>query len=137
MDVNESTIKKGCVQRYNGASADCTLSKHAMTDIPAFIEEDFMTSAKNYLSRIEYELKVVKGFDGTVDNITKSWETTDSELKSHADFGKQLKKENLVKKLIDPELINKKSNLDKANYIFDFVKTNYNWNKNNVSTIMI
>ncbi|QXP58253.1 DUF3857 domain-containing protein [Olleya sp. HaHaR_3_96] len=128
LDVNENTIKKGCVQRYNGASADCTLAKYAMTDIPAFIEEDFMTSAKNYLSRIEYELKVVKGFDGTVNSITKSWETTDSELKANVNFGKQLKKENLVKKLIDPELINQKSNLDKANYIFNFIQNNYTWN---------
>ncbi len=128
LDANESTIKKGCVERNNGASADCTVGKYAMQDIPAFIEEDYMTSAKNYLSRIEYELKVVKGFDGTVNNITKNWETTDSELRTDSDFGKQLKKENLVNKLIDPELLNQKSDLDKANYIFDFVKNNYNWN---------
>ena len=72
LDANESTIKKACIERNNGASADCTVGKYAMKDIPAFIEEDYMTSAKNYLSRIEYELKVVKGFDGTVNNITKN-----------------------------------------------------------------
>ncbi|QCE43402.1 DUF3857 domain-containing protein [Psychroserpens sp. NJDZ02] len=128
LDANESTIKKSCIERNNGARADCTVGKYTMKDIPAFIEEDYMTSAKNYLSRIEYELKVVKGFDGTVNNITKNWETTDKELRTDSNFGKQLKKESLIKKLIDPELLNQKSELEKANYIFDFVKSNYNWN---------
>lgn len=128
LSVNQSDIKKYCIQLDNGASADCTIGKYVMKDIPAFIEEDYTTASKNYISRMEYELKVIKGFDGSVQNITKTWETADDELKQNEDFGKQLKKESLVKKLIDPTLLDQKSDLDKAKYIFNYVKNNYTWN---------
>ncbi|WP_276205018.1 hypothetical protein [Flavivirga aquatica] len=43
-----------------------------MKDIPAFIEEDYMTSESNYLIRIDYELKTFKGFDGVINDYTKT-----------------------------------------------------------------
>ncbi|RAJ17129.1 DUF3857 domain-containing protein [Olleya aquimaris] len=130
LKANSSQIQKRCIERSNGATADCTVSKYSMENIPAFIEEEYMTAAKNYLSRIEYELKIIKGFDGSVKNITKSWESADVELKYDDNFGKQLKKEKLVKNLIDKESLSLFTNdLDKAKYIFDFVKNNYTWNK--------
>ena len=81
LDKNEQKIKKYCVDGGNGTSADCTETTYVMKNIPAFIDEGFMTTRDNYLSRIEYELKIVNGFDGTTDNITKTWDTTDKELK--------------------------------------------------------
>ncbi|WP_044398624.1 DUF3857 domain-containing protein [Lacinutrix sp. Hel_I_90] len=127
--VNESDIKEDCVDGGNGAYADCLLARYAIKDLPAFIEEDYMTTRDNYLSRIEYELKIVKGFDGSVNNITKTWKTTDKELKNDDNIGKKLKKGSLVKKLLSNEILRINNPLEKAKAIYTFVQSNYIWNE--------
>jgi hypothetical protein len=37
-------------------AADCEVIHLAMSNIPAFIEEDFMLSKKNYASRVSFDL---------------------------------------------------------------------------------
>lgn len=129
LKTHDMTLDKYCIKVSNGGSAHCTVAKYVMTNIPAFREESYMRAASNYISRIEYELKTINRFDGVVENITKSWETADKELKTNQNFGKQLKKESLVKKLIpEEEILKQNSTLDKAKLIYDFVKNNYTWN---------
>lgn len=129
LKTHDMSLDKYCIEVGNGGSAHCSVAKYIMTDIPAFREESYMRAASNYLSRIEYELKTVNKFDGTVDNITKSWETADRELKSDQDFGRQLKKSSLVKNLIpESEISKQNSSLKKAKLIYDYVKNNYTWN---------
>lgn len=125
----DAKLKKKCVSGGNGSYADCTVSKYAIKDIPAFIDEDYMTTRDNYLSRIEYELKTVKGFDGSTNNITKTWKTTDKELKTDDNIGKQLKKGSLVKKLLNPDITGISNPLEKAKAIYKFVQNEYTWNE--------
>jgi len=99
-----------------------------MKDIPAFVDEDFMTARDNYLSRIDYELKKIQRFDGSIDNITKTWKSVDKELKTDKNIGSQLTKGNLVKNLIPESIKTIDSNLDKAKAIFEYVQSNYTWN---------
>ncbi|WP_299891847.1 DUF3857 domain-containing protein [uncultured Lacinutrix sp.] len=127
--VKDVTLKKRCITVSNGGTADCTLSRYVIKDIPAFIEEDYMTTKDNYLSRIEYELKVFNGFDGTIDNITKTWKTTDKELKYDPNIGRQLKKGAIVKNLLNNEINAIKNPLDKAKAIYTFVQDSYTWNE--------
>ncbi len=129
LDKNEQKIKKYCVDGGNGTSADCTETVYVMKNIPAFIDESFMTTRDNYLSRIEYELKVVQGFDGTTNNITKTWDTTDKELKLDQSIGKQMKKKGLVKGLLNNDIILENDKLVKSKSIFEYVQQNYMWNE--------
>jgi len=128
LDKNQQGIKKNCVDGGRGSSADCLTATYVMKNIPAFIEENFMTTRDNYLSRIEYELRVVKGFDGTVNNITKTWKTTDKELKIDPCIGRQMKKKGVVKGLLDGDIILENNGLIKVKSIFGFVQENYIWN---------
>ncbi|MFC4722116.1 DUF3857 domain-containing protein [Geojedonia litorea] len=126
--VNDAKIQRNCLEGGNGAYADCTNSIYVMKNIPAFREEDYMTTKDNYLSRIEYELKVFKNFNGNVENLTKSWKTTDSEFKTDPELGRQLGKSGMLKELIDHSLKNEPNALKKAETIFNYVQTNYTWN---------
>ena len=128
LSENKSELKRNCLIVGNGGSADCTITKYVMKDIPAFIEEDFMTTKDNYLSRIEYELKILTRTDGSKDNITKTWKTVDKELKDNINIGKQLNKTSLVKDLLDSSVINETSPLKKAQAIYGFVQNTYTWN---------
>ncbi|HEX9826843.1 MAG TPA: DUF3857 domain-containing protein [Flavobacteriaceae bacterium] len=125
---NESKLKKRCLEGGNGAYSDCTDAIYIMKDISAFIEEDYMTTKENYLSRIDYELKVFKSFDGRTENITKSWKTTDSEIKSMPEVGRQLGKSSMLKDLIGDGIKNEPDVLKKAIAIYKYVQDNYTWN---------
>lgn len=127
---NEAEVKKSCLEVGLGGSADCTESIYVMKDIPAFIEEDYMTTRDNYLSRIEYELKVFQGFDGVIDNITKTWETTDKEIKANNSIGKQLNKNIKKEALLSQSTLNEKDALKKAELIYKNIQENYTWNGN-------
>ena len=82
LDIQTSEIKKRCLKGARGGFSDCSVNHYAMKDIPAFIEEDYMTHSSNYLARIEYELMTFKNFDGEEYNYTKSWATVDKEFKT-------------------------------------------------------
>ena len=92
LDKNESSVKDYCMELPDGRVSACAIYSYAMNDIPAFKEEDFMLSKKNYLSRISLNLKsittktnVVAGMGTRVDtkvkNITKTWEDADKALR--------------------------------------------------------
>ncbi|MGB1308689.1 MAG: DUF3857 domain-containing protein, partial [Oceanihabitans sp.] len=126
---NLVTKEHNCLEGGRGTFADCLNSIYVMENIPAFIDEDYMTTRENYLSRIEYELSVFKGFDGTVDNITKRWRDVDKEIKNDANIGKQYLKKVSSKSLLSSELINETDPLIKATKIYEYVQNNYTWNK--------
>ena len=126
--ANESELKKDCLSA-GGGTASCFNARYVMKDIPAFIEEDYMTAKSNYLARIEYELKTFKSFDGIVDNYTKTWETVDKELKTDPNIGRQLSKSVDATELLTTEILNEPDALKRAIAIYNFVQDNYTWNE--------
>ncbi len=128
LKVNESEIKKDCLSGGNGGSANCFNAQYIMEDIPAFIEEDYMTSESNYRARIDYELKTFNGFDGLRTDYTKTWETVDKDLKTDGDIGKQLNKSIKSEDYISSDIINLKDKLKKAKSIYNYVQETFTWN---------
>ncbi len=126
--TNTSELKKNCLEGSGGGRADCNNSIYAMKDIPAFIEEDYMTSKSNYLARIEYELQTFKSFSGIEKNYAKTWKTVDREFKTDKAIGKQLTKSLNIEDLLTPNIINEGDLLKKANSIYRYVQENYTWN---------
>ncbi|WP_370003256.1 DUF3857 domain-containing protein [Winogradskyella sp.] len=129
LEVNETSLKKNCIDLRGDAGADCAIAKYVMKNIPAYKPEGFTTTPLNYTARIEYELSVVRGFDGSVDKLTKSWVDVDKELKSDKDFGRQISKKSLVKNILPKEITSIDNDLKKAKAVHQFVLDNYRWNQ--------
>ena len=128
LDVNENEIKKNCIV-IGSASASCSITKYVMKDIPAFKEEKYMTTKENYMSKIEYELRTVRGFDGTVNDYTKTWKTVDKELRTSEDIGRELRKTGVLKKIIDFSVEDTLAPLEKAKKIYNYIQDTYTWNE--------
>lgn len=128
LDSSDSKIVKNCLSAFNGASADCANTTYIMKNIPAFVAEEYMTTKSNYLSRLEYELKVFRGFDGTIDNITKTWKDADNELQSDGNIGTQLRKSTGLKDEVTSMLSDKNNPLVVAKDIYKYVQDHYVWN---------
>lgn len=127
-DTHDKRLEKRCIEGRANSYADCAVSKYVMKDIPAYKPEAFTTTSLNYTSRIEYELSVIKGFDGSVNKYTKNWDIVDRELKTDKDFGKQIGKKSLVKNILPNSISIIEDHLTKANAIYQFVLNNYKWN---------
>ncbi|MBT1699787.1 transglutaminase-like domain-containing protein [Fulvivirgaceae bacterium PWU4] len=127
---NESELVEDCFQPGGGQKADCALYKFAMKDIPAFVEEDFMTASSNFLSAINFELSEIRYFGGRVDKITKEWKDAELELRNHREFGVQLRRgEDIVDAQIKQLIIGERDPLMKARKIYDFIKDWYRWDE--------
>ena len=130
LTTNEADIESNCfsVEGFPKA-ADCEVLKYAMKDIPAFKEEeDFMLSARNYISTIEFELSEHQMFNGVQKKYTRSWKDVDREYKKDRDFGAQLTKKNFFEKRVPASLLTEGDNLTKAKNIYNYVRNHYNWN---------
>lgn len=129
LSKNESELLRDCFTPA-GNSADCSRMKFAMENIPAFVEEEYMTARENYLSSINFELSEIKYFRGGVDKITKEWKDVEEELRRDQRFGVQLKRgEDIVGEAAGQLLIGQKDSLSKAKIMYDFIVNHYVWNR--------
>ena len=131
LDINTSRIEKDCM-RTSAGRANCSVYYYSMKDIPALIEEDYMTAPSNFISSIQYELLEIRRFNGAVDKVTNTWEDVEKELKNHEAFGKQIKRgESIFKKSIDPLVASETDSLQRATIIYNFIKGHFKWNEYN------
>ncbi|MDF2432772.1 MAG: hypothetical protein JWP44_2403 [Mucilaginibacter sp.] len=134
---NEAKIENSCFtfanSGYNrGASADCSDLVYGISNIPAFVAEDYMTSEKNFRSAVHFELTDETNIlNGAKTRFTKEWKDIDYLLKTDATFGSQLKRIDLMKDRIKPVIISKNDPLEKAEAIYDYIKKTIKWNNIN------
>lgn len=126
----ESEIIKDCFTPGGGNKADCALLKWSINDIPAFVEEDYMTAKSNFVSAIYFELSELEFFDGRKDKITKEWKDAEDELRKDEKFGRQLKRgKEILDGHIDIVTMGEEVPLNRAQKIYDFIKFWYRWNE--------
>lgn len=134
LSTNESRIEKNCIGTPTGGlpsgfSADCAMMKFGMEDIPAFVEEDYMTARSNFLSAIRFELAEIRHPNGRVDKITREWKDAELELRQEPRFGVQLRRGRdigeEVRKLVEGE----QDELTKATRVYEFIRDKYVWNE--------
>jgi hypothetical protein len=132
-DKKKSELAPKCFKTKMYGEADCTNTIYIMRDIPAFIEEDYTSSIKNYLSGIEYELKKMITLDKKVKKISQTWEEVDKQFSKYSSVGKQLNKTSKAKRLISKELQREPDLLVKAQGIYKTIQENYFWNEEYIS----
>ena len=124
---NESKIVKNCLS-WGGASADCAVMQFGMKNIPAFVEEDYMTAKKNFLSGIHFELSEIRHFDGRIDRVTKEWKDAEDELKRDSQFGVQLRRGKDIGAEVEKLVANETDQLTRAKAVFNFIQEWFIWN---------
>lgn len=131
LDIDEVQIEKSCFSvPGNSSSADCEVLRYAIHDIPSFKEtEQFMLSARNYRSKLEFELAEYTSFYGGKEQFTKSWKDVDSEFRSDKDIGRQLGKKGFFEKNVPSDLLEEGEPIDRAKNIYRFVQNHFTWNE--------
>ncbi|KQR67700.1 DUF3857 domain-containing protein [Pedobacter sp. Leaf176] len=122
-----SELAKECM-RINGTPIDCSKIWYIMKNVPAFVEEDYMTAASNFKSAIHFELSDQQMLYGGSQKYTKTWKDIDYELTSEKSLGAQMKRKDLFKDAMPAILKNSTDDLSKAKAIFEYIKKQIKWN---------
>jgi len=126
---NTQNVDQKCFETH-GASADCSVLNFGIADIPAFKEDDYMTSPKNFASALNFELiEWTNPNDGVKHKEAKEWKDLDYSLKDAPDFGGQLKRKSLMKDKITPVIAGKTDDLEKAKAIYKHWQKWFKWDK--------
>jgi hypothetical protein len=122
---NISDIERSCFTA-RGGSCDCSHFIYGISNVPAFVTEDYMTAPKNFLAAINFELiDYVSPYDGTKIKFSKDWKDIDYSLKTDTYFGWQLKRKSLVKDRVTAITAGKTNDLDRAKAIYAFWQKNF------------
>lgn len=124
---NKAELSTGCL-RIAGKDMDCSKLIYNMKDVPAFIEEDYMTAPSNYKSAVYFELEEVHYLTGSSQKYTKSWKDIDYELVSRKEFGGQMKRKDVFKTILPNIIGTSTDDLQNAKAIFDYIKKQIKWN---------
>jgi hypothetical protein len=128
---NKGDAERSCFTA-RGSTCDCSHFIYAMSDIPAFIEEAYMTSPNNFLSAIYFELTDYTDLhNGANLKVAKEWKDVDYDLKHSEYFGQQIRKKGLLQDRIAPVIAGKKDSLEKAKAIYAYIQKTMKWNENN------
>lgn len=128
LDKNENSVKKNCVYIEGLGEGACAIYAFGMTDIPAFKEENYMLSKKNYLSRISFDLETYTSPRGVINKYTSTWKDADKKLKKIF-FNNQTSKKSFFKKNIPESILLTENKLDRAKKVYSFIQNHYNWNE--------
>lgn len=119
----DAEISRECL-RIQGRPYDCSKMTYIMKDIPALVEEDFMTAPSNFRSAIRFELSDYITSTGIKKSITKEWKDVDYELMDDKSFGGQLKRKDIFTALLPEMLKGTTAPLSKSQAIYDYIKRN-------------
>lgn len=122
------SIKKNCVDISGLGRGDCAIYSYGMKDIPAFKEEDYMLSKKNYISRLSFDLKTYTSPRGIIEKYTTTWKQADKKLKKIF-FNNQTSKKSFFKKNIPESILTIENILERAENIYKHIQNHYTWNE--------
>lgn len=100
-------------------------------NVPAMKPEPFITTVNDYISKIEFELSTVKMPGALVKEVMNTWETMNTKLLESDDFGVAIRKGGFISDKLPSITKDAGSKIEKANAIFDHVKSRMKWNGNN------
>ncbi len=111
------------------------LREHWVTkDVPAFIEEEPLTSSENYICKMEFELASYEPRSGQIENYTKTWEDINKLLLDDGDFGMQLNGGGYLKDLAADISASAATPEEKMVIAYNTLKNHMKWNEYNAVT---
>lgn len=104
---------------------------YILSDVPALKEEAFVNNIDNYTASISNELVSIQYPDSAFENYATNWEDITKRIYESEDFGNQLNKNNYYEDDVKALIQGLTTVDEKAETIFNYVKSRMNWNKFN------
>jgi hypothetical protein len=106
------------------------IKRWVFNDVPAFKDEKFITTPRDYLAKVEFELQSTHFPGSMVKSYSKTWDKIVAELMTSEHFGTALNRKGIVKELT--EQINPADPPEKKIAMaYDLIKKQIKWNGKN------
>ena len=117
------TRTAGATER-DEVEANVTDYRWVMKNVPALKEENFTSTLKNHIAKIEFQLSDIR-YPYTPRNVMGTWEKLANDLLHDDDFGNSLNKNNgWLGDVVTPLTAGVKDDLEKSKKIFAYVRDN-------------
>ena len=117
------TRTAGATER-DEVEANVTDYRWVMKNVPALKEENFTSTLKNHIAKIEFQLSDIR-YPYTPRNVMGTWEKLANDLLHDDDFGNSLNKNNgWLGDVVTPLTAGVKNDLEKSKKIFAYVRDN-------------
>jgi len=142
--INEETKKSSSItittkERGEGLNSKTTFDNEridyiendfrwAVKDVPAFKAEPFMTTAKDYISKINFELSHTQYPNQPPKFYRGTWENLNDEFLKNEFFGQALQGSGFLNRIVEAVTAGMNSPSEKAAAIYSFVKQKVEWN---------
>jgi hypothetical protein len=131
-DFYDSKESSGIKQQYGSINYNTMDYRFGMKDVPAFTDESFITSEKDNLIRMDFQLAKVHNINGSTVQVISTWPELCNELLKSSSFGKYCSSiEKSAKDILNLSEFASKTKMEQLEAIVDFVKSKYSWNENN------
>lgn len=126
--TQNSYVDNGLSRQFGSVNFQDMVHLYVMKNVPAFYDEEFITSINDYIIKIDFQLSKIITLSGATIDVVTTWKQLIKDLINDENFGKYTKQaENLAPKLFNVEDIESKSPNEKFNFVMNFMKRNYNW----------
>lgn len=129
-DNQTSKEAQGAARRFAGIEYHENIYRYVMKNLPSFNDEEYITSINDYLVKIDFQLAKIHTANGQIINVVSTWSDLVKELIQDDNLVKYAKKsEKLSATLFPPDSLKNKSSKEKFDFILNYIKSNFNWNK--------
>jgi transglutaminase-like putative cysteine protease len=98
----------------------------AAKDIPAFKDEPYMTTYRDFISKLNFELSFIKMPNEPMKPMLGSWEEINNKFEPV--YSEEIKGNNFLKKIVQEITAGAATPEEKVSAIVNYVKQNVNWN---------
>ena len=103
-----------------------------MKNLPAFKDEEFISSTKDYMVSINFQVSKIHNPRGGATEIMSTWKQLNEEYLKDNNFGRYIKNsEKESKKVLETLDLTELTEAEQVKLISDYVRFNYNWNGRN------
>jgi hypothetical protein len=108
---------------------DYKLNTHrwVVENVPAFKEEAYLTSYKDYISKINFELSYTRFPNQPTNQIMGSWQEINNSYTENSNFGGEIKGNVFLRKIGEELISGLNSPEEKASAIHAYVRNNFIW----------
>ena len=124
--VTTDNVSGQSEMRTSSINMNTTNYRWAMKDLPALRNEVYITTAKDYFDKMEFQLDAVKWPNRPIRLFNDSWKTFSKDLLDDDDIGGKLKKRGAVNDLVKTILKDISDPKEKVFAIANYVKNNIN-----------
>jgi hypothetical protein len=129
-DTQKTYVDKGLPSHYGGISYNEMIHEYAMKNVPAFGEEELITSINDYIIKLDFQLAKITYTNGMTREILTTWPNLIKDMLKDDSFGKYLRKsEKKAGEIFNLKVMMNLPDQVKYDTIMNYVKSNFTWNE--------